>query len=237
MKKIFLFVLFLSFGCYAQTIEVKYYENSKAQDSIEFKAMPKNVQIAYHANLFSYKLVTNGKASIYKNEMVNVVLEDEVSEIREVNEVGDTIISITTSNGIDLKSKETLHYKDFKNNKSYDEQFYDEPIRIIDTVSVFKWRFSDDTAIILGYKCKKAVTKYYGIDVEAWYTEEIPISDGPSIYSGLPGLILKIEHNYLEIIAFDVKIKNEAFSLKPPVFKGKVFSHKTLKEYIEKKYK
>ncbi len=237
MKKILILLIFLSFNCFAQTIEVKYYENAKVQDSTEFKAMPKNVQIIYKPHTFSYKLTTDGNASLYQNEAFNVKIEDEVNEVKEVNSVGDTIVSIVSSAGIDLKTKESFHYKDFKNNKSYDEQYYDEPIKIIDSVSALKWKILNEKATILGYSCRKAVTKYYNLDVYAWFTEDLPISDGPSIYSGLPGLILKIEHNYLEIVAFDVKIKKEAFSLKPPVFKGKVFSHKTLKEYIEKKYK
>jgi len=42
---------------------------------------------------------------------------------------------------------------------------------------------------ICNYKCKKALASDGAL---AWYTEEIPVSDGPDTYSGLPGLILKV---------------------------------------------
>lgn len=46
--------------------------------------------------------------------------------------------------------------------------------------------------IILGYTCQKACTSYAGRDWVAWYSPQIPISDGPYKFNGLPGLILKI---------------------------------------------
>ena len=43
--------------------------------------------------------------------------------------------------------------------------------------------------VICNYRCKKALSRDGAI---AWYTEQIPIPDGPSTFSGLPGLILKV---------------------------------------------
>jgi GLPGLI family protein len=232
--KIYLFLIFFSFNCFAQTIEVKYYENLKVRDSAQYKKLPKNFQIDYQPNTFSYKLITNGKSSLFQNDVFNIEIKNEVNEIREVNEAGDTIVSVYQSGGIDLKDKKRYSFKDFKNNKQYEQRFYDETLSIVDTISVFKWKVLNESKLILGYKCKKAVTTYYGIDIYAWFTEEVPISDGPSIYSGLPGLILKIENAYFEIVAYDVKIKKEAFVENPPIFKGKVYSYKTLKEYIDR---
>ncbi len=45
---------------------------------------------------------------------------------------------------------------------------------------------------ILGYKCYKATCHFAGRDYEAWFTPDIPISDGPYKFSGLPGLILSV---------------------------------------------
>jgi hypothetical protein len=38
----------------------------------------------------------------------------------------------------------------------------------------------------------KATTSFAGRNYEAWFTPEIPISDGPYKFYGLPGLIFKI---------------------------------------------
>lgn len=50
---------------------------------------------------------------------------------------------------------------------------------------------SNDT-VILGYTCKMATTFFRGRSYTAWFTPDIPISDGPYKFRGLPGLILMI---------------------------------------------
>lgn len=54
-----------------------------------------------------------------------------------------------------------------------------------------EWTLSSDTATILSYFCRKASCHFRGRDYEAWYTAEIPRSEGPWKLQGLPGLILK----------------------------------------------
>lgn len=53
------------------------------------------------------------------------------------------------------------------------------------------WELLPDTATILTYTCYKATCRFRGRDYEAWYTPEIPRSEGPWKLQGLPGLILK----------------------------------------------
>lgn len=53
------------------------------------------------------------------------------------------------------------------------------------------WKLLPDTATILSYPCQKAVCSFRGREYEAWYTPEIPRSEGPWKLNGLPGLILK----------------------------------------------
>ena len=54
-----------------------------------------------------------------------------------------------------------------------------------------QWTLHADTATILSYKCHKAICHFKGRIYEAWYTLEVPISEGPWKLSGLPGLIIK----------------------------------------------
>ncbi|MBB4624659.1 GLPGLI family protein [Parabacteroides faecis] len=53
------------------------------------------------------------------------------------------------------------------------------------------WTLYPDTTTILSYICRKATCYFRGRKYEAWYTQEIPRSEGPWKLQGLPGLILK----------------------------------------------
>ena len=56
-----------------------------------------------------------------------------------------------------------------------------------------KWKIqSNDKETILGYKAQKAVCEFGGRNWTAWFTNEIPIMDGPYKFSGLPGLIIQM---------------------------------------------
>ena len=59
-------------------------------------------------------------------------------------------------------------------------------------LDLFKWHISRDTALISGYHCQKATTHFAGRDYVAWFTTEVPLSEGPYKFNGLPGLIVKI---------------------------------------------
>ena len=98
-------------------------------------------------------------------------------------------------------------------NKKYTRGFFQfyvykdlkkEKITVVDNVSTYSfvyeeelkpqdWTIMEDTMTILGYSCQKAVCSFRGRDWEAWFTSEIPISEGPWKFCGLPGLITKLE--------------------------------------------
>ena len=67
-----------------------------------------------------------------------------------------------------------------------DFYIYEEPLNL------FNWYIKEETKTISGYVCQKATTNFSGRDYTAWFTNEIPISDGPYKFNGLPGLIIKI---------------------------------------------
>lgn len=79
--------------------------------------------------------------------------------------------------------------------------------RYIDDGIDMNWIIKDDTKDILGYQCRKAELNYRGRDYEAWYSEDLPISYGPYLFHGLPGLIFEIndvENEYrFNIIGFE----------------------------------
>ncbi|MBO9692704.1 GLPGLI family protein [Chryseobacterium sp.] len=71
--------------------------------------------------------------------------------------------------------------------KAAGKQIYYEEDRPI------KWEVTNAVEKQNGYSAQKAVTEFGGRVWTAWFTKEIPLSDGPYKFSGLPGLIVKLE--------------------------------------------
>jgi GLPGLI family protein len=75
-----------------------------------------------------------------------------------------------------------------------DKFIYEENIEKIN------WNILSDTSTYLNYLCQKATCTFRGRNYIAWFTPEIPLSNGPYKFQGLPGLILKIadtKNNYV----------------------------------------
>lgn len=58
--------------------------------------------------------------------------------------------------------------------------------------------------IIGNYKAQKATTSFGGRNWNAWFTTDVPFQDGPYKFSGLPGLIVKVEDEAGDY-SFDLK--------------------------------
>ena len=68
-----------------------------------------------------------------------------------------------------------------------------------------KWNIFAENRKIGSLNCKKIETEYGGRHWTGWFTEDIPILDGPYVFNGLPGLIIQI--NDTEQI-FDFQVIN-----------------------------
>ena len=55
-----------------------------------------------------------------------------------------------------------------------------------------QWALTPDTATISGYPAQRATTEFGGRKWEAWFTEAVPVSEGPYKFCGLPGLIVRL---------------------------------------------
>lgn len=73
------------------------------------------------------------------------------------------------------------------------------------------------------------------IDVVAWYTPDIPVSQGPEMYYGLPGLILEVVADKTVMLASKVVINpKEKQEIKAPT-NGKEINQKDFDETVTKK--
>ncbi|MBS1548353.1 MAG: GLPGLI family protein [Bacteroidetes bacterium] len=105
----------------------------------------------------------------------------------------------------------------------------------LDTIPEMKWKIVNSFQEILGYRCQKANTIFRGREYEVYFTKDIPITEGPWKFSGLPGLILKAKTKD-DIFSFEaVKIKYSQQSIISNEIK-KVFQDNYDKSISYKKY-
>lgn len=110
------------------------------------------------------------------------------------------------------------------------------------------WKLNSNTKKIGNYYCKEAILNYAGRKWIAYYTEDIPLNDGPFLFNGLPGLILEIfddkkEHYFvaeaIDNIPNSIYIHKERKIIKTSrkeFYKAEMNFHKNPELYVEKVY-
>ncbi len=109
---------------------------------------------------------------------------------------------------------ESVIYKGFPEEKiSYSYKILRDNLRYEEDLNQFSWEILPENKLIEGYQAQKATTTFAGRNYIAWFTSEIPISEGPYKFNGLPGLILEISdvqnHYNYKLKSFE-KFKNPA---------------------------
>lgn len=140
------------------------------------------------AETFYLYLPTNGQ-SFYASE--NLLKRDSISQLLKRGALTEADIMADSRNRFQTRFAQFVI-------KNYQQQ----SIRCFETIGVLpytytikntlQWAITTQTDTVAGYPCVKATTKFGGRDYEAWFTPAIPISDGPFVFSGLPGLIVKL---------------------------------------------
>lgn len=106
----------------------------------------------------------------------------------------NTDLSLTVSKALALRKKSRFNFKIIKNdNKTLVFDSYFSYEFIYEDKEELNWDITKTTDTINGFHCNLALTSFAGRTYRAWFTSEIPISDGPYKFKGLPGLIVKIE--------------------------------------------
>ena len=93
-----------------------------------------------------------------------------------------------------------------------------------------EWKLTADTLTLLGYRCTRATTQFKGRQWTAWFTPDIPVSEGPWKLCGLPGMILIAEdaEGHYRFAANGIEqCRNTA----PIIFGGKDYESVNRKQY------
>lgn len=81
---------------------------------------------------------------------------------------------------------------------------YEEELPTID------WVLTDSVKTILGYECKGARCTFRGREWNVYYSEDIPVMDGPWKLHGLPGLIMEAKADGDEYSLVCIGIRNNS---------------------------
>lgn len=148
------------------------------------------------------------------HKLFNASLERSMAEMRKT---GDA--SYMNNNSFRPGGFPSDLYKDYRKNEiRVRDNILSQQIWYDDELKPQDWEIVDDTMTISGYPSQKAKCHWRGRDWEAWFAPEIPISEGPWKFYGLPGLITKLhdtqKHYSFELIGFQET--KEAINTKMP---------------------
>ena len=163
---------------------------------------------AQSANRFFYELTYKPKKGIDSLQKAVMILDvtDKKSLYRDYLTVSqDSVLKIEVEKmqkaGVfkDLSKSFQMPKFAYKITKEYPTMKVNFSERMLNSVfgyneePKFNWKISNDKQKIGEYEAQKATTEFGGRKWTAWFTESIPFPDGPYKFSGLPGLIVKIE--------------------------------------------
>ena len=170
---------------------------------------------------------------------------------QSIYEEDESLATPSLGNGMMVMSSygSDLLYKNIKEDR-YTKQsdFLGKVFLIQDTFEKIDWNLQSDTKNIGKYTCFKATAeqliKIYAhsdesteksITITAWYTPQIPVSNGPSKFQGLPGLILELSYDSNTILCSKVILNpTKPITIKSPK-KGETVSQPEYDRIVEKK--
>ncbi len=172
----------------------------KAQENstIEAKYYFKFVQDTLNSNSSTLEtemiLLANSSRSVYFNEVHKKFVENIGNQVNATKNSGAVEVDLRNL------SLPKVRHSAYRVNKQVfvtmpiqiNEFTYEEPKLI--------WKIGVEKKKVAGYMCKNATTIINGKTFYVWYTEEIPIPDGPFKFKGLPGLIVYVSdlNKYIE---------------------------------------
>ena len=139
------------------------------------------------------------------------------------------------------KRMKTYVYKNYPlGNMTVTDGLSLQDYRYEDELNAQNWQILDSIKTILDYPCQKAVCDFRGRHWTAWFASDIPISDGPWKFSGLPGLIMEVydrgQQYHFTIIGLQ-KVENEPIVFNKTYVGSKKFEKTKRKDFLKAKKK
>ncbi|MUV03161.1 GLPGLI family protein [Flavobacterium rakeshii] len=188
----------------------------------------------FSQNMYNIEYIEKNEADsyylgkLYANEIESVYIKKDTTwgEATKGNADNDFVITdavdemsskVKTSLPLSFEPivcfNKTKEYFTFTAPKLYEKG----KIIIQDSLPNIKWKITNETKVILNFKCQKAIGEYKCREYVVWFTKNIPLNIGPWHLNGLPGAILeaKATDQYLEFTAIRVQhVKNNSKDIK-----------------------
>jgi len=190
-KIIFVFSLFI---LYVIPLNAQNKLNYRVTYTLTFKLDSTDLESSKSETMW---LFANRESSLFLSR--GVALKDSMAVIKNAVDVGSERWKSKMK-----ATKSEFNYRVFKNkaeNKmGYGIKLLSDKLYYLESLDDIQWEIQPDAKEIAGYQVQKATTSFGGRDYVAWFTPEIPLSDGPYKFAGLPGLILEIQDTEAEYV-------------------------------------
>lgn len=152
----------------------------------------------------------------------------------------------------------SIYYKNIKEDRFTNQtEIMSKRFLVKDSLPTYNWEMSSESKNIGNYTCYKAsftrdvenvrvsivngeskeVKETVSVTTTAWYTPQIPVSNGPDDYQGLPGLILEINDGTTTIVCTEIVLNpSDKIKINEPE-KGAVVNQIEYDEISRKKSK
>ncbi len=157
---------------------------------------------------------------------------------------------------VGVNSGSDVYYKDLKKQRYINKtEIMGKRFLIKDSLAKIDWQLTGETKNIGSYTCYKATatreeertsmtmvngeakeeTTKETITTVAWYAPQIPVSNGPLNFGGLPGLILELNDDGMTMICSEIILNPEDQPLIKAPEKGKVVTQGEYDAIMQKK--
>lgn len=165
---------------------------------------------ATRASIYDYMNGITDYYSLYINlkDRSSVYVLDSTSQVRPLG-WEDPNMNVTVMDSV-LFAIKTPSNKTLKHEWVMHQTFYTEG-----NVGDIKWELTNEEKVIDGINSKKAIAKEDNYPtLTVWYTNDLPVSNGPSIYQGLPGLVVRAEDYSRTIELINIEYSNNVEEFK-----------------------
>ena len=253
--KKFIMALFITGSVFAQDFSGRatYKTHRKSSFELDSTTMATNPGIqeqleAQMRKMFqkTFTLDFSKSESMYKEQQ-------ELDAPKSPSSNGDAMIMIVGGDG----GSDLLYKSILEKRRANKKDLMGKVFLIKDNLVSYDWELTGETKNIGNYTCYKALFEKEEESIEikmidgevkeekgikkrtivAWYTTDIPISNGPKNYGGLPGLILEVNDGNETIMCSELVLNpSKTIDIKEPT-KGKIVTRKKFNEISLEKTK